>query len=139
MEPARDVPLSDDPEFPSGPWTGYWIEGGCRFRQDLVLSFVQGRMSGDGIDRIGRFSIRGSYDPESREVQWTKQYFGAHSVDYRGYREGRGIWGTWDCRGHRGGFHIWPREDEEVQRKRESEEAELRRMLEEIVPGIVYG
>jgi hypothetical protein len=31
-------------------------------------------------------------------------------VFYRGFREGKGIWGTWEIklRNH-GGFHIWPK------------------------------
>ena len=37
-------------------------------------------------------------------------YIGAHTVFYRGFREGKGIWGTWEIEilSH-GGFHIWPR------------------------------
>ena len=31
-------------------------------------------------------------------------------VFYRGFGEGKGIWGTWEIRWEaRGGFHIWPR------------------------------
>lgn len=139
MEPAREVPLAGDPDFPSGPWTGYWIEGGCRFRQDLGLVFTDGVVRGEGIDTVGRFAIQGHYDRELREARWTKAYFGAYTVEYVGYREGKGIWGTWDCQGHKGGFHIWPREDEEVRRRLEDEEIDLEKLLEGIVPGIVYG
>ena len=33
-----------------------------------------------------------------------------HDVFYRGFREGKGIWGTWEILWDaRGGFHIWPR------------------------------
>lgn len=33
----------------------------------------------------------------------------AHDVFYKGFREGKGIWGTWEIRKvGRGGFHIWP-------------------------------
>ena len=35
-------------------------------------------------------------------------YPGRHSVSYRGFREGKGIWGTWELGAYRGGFHIWP-------------------------------
>ena len=77
---------------------------------DLALTFSNGQMSGEGSDDIGRFLIRGRYDATSRECYWTKSYIGAHDVFYRGFREGKGIWGTWEIRslGH-GGFHIWPR------------------------------
>lgn len=139
MEPARDFPLPDDSEYPSGPWTGYWVAAGCRFRQDLVLRFSDRVMRGEGIDTIGRFVVEGSYDPESREVRWRKAYVGHHAVEYCGYREGRGIWGTWDCTGRKGGFHIWPREDLQGDSRLTADEIDLAKLLEDIVPGIIYG
>ncbi len=77
---------------------------------DLQLTFANGNMTGDGNDDIGRFLIKGRYDDASRECYWTKTYVGAHDVFYRGFREGKGIWGTWEItiQSH-GGFHIWPR------------------------------
>ena len=76
---------------------------------DLDLTFANGLMSGDGRDDIGLFLIKGKYDAQSRECHWTKSYLGGHDVFYRGFREGKGIWGTWEINlfGH-GGFHIWP-------------------------------
>jgi hypothetical protein len=75
----------------------------------LQLTFANGNMSGDGEDDVGRFLIKGRYDAASHECYWTKGYLGAHDVFYRGFREGKGIWGTWEItiRDH-GGFHIWP-------------------------------
>jgi len=77
---------------------------------DLHLTFTNGNMTGEGNDDVGRFLIKGRYDAASRECYWTKSYVGAHDVFYRGFREGKGIWGTWEIKllGH-GGFHIWPR------------------------------
>jgi len=102
--------VSDD-LFPSGPWTGFYnYQPGDRHRMDLHLSFANGRLSGDGNDDVGQFSIRGRYDAESKECWWTKTYLGSHDVRYRGFREGKGIWGTWEIAVFtRGGFHIWPR------------------------------
>jgi hypothetical protein len=78
---------------------------------DLHLSFANGNMAGDGTDDIGRFFINGRYDAANRECSWTKTYVGAHDVFYRGFREGKGIWGTWEIGIlSRGGFHIWPRQ-----------------------------
>jgi len=97
--------------FPSGPWTGFYNYGpGDRHRMDLHLAFANGSMSGDGNDDVGRFLIKGRYDSSNRECYWTKTYVGRHDVYYRGFREGKGIWGTWEIKlwGH-GGFHIWPR------------------------------
>jgi hypothetical protein len=133
-------PLEDDPDFLSGPWTGYWLEGGCRFRQDLALQFTKGKVAGEGIDTVGRFHVDGTYCTESREVAWTKAYFGAYSLDYRGFRETNGIWGVWESEGRRGGFHIWPRPEKNLPPKDEA----LRFLDEDeavaaIEPGIIYG
>jgi hypothetical protein len=100
--------------FPSGPWTGFYnYQPGARHGMDLQLSFVNSRMSGAGTDDIGRFTIRGRYDAASRECWWTKTYPGSHDVAYRGFREGKGIWGTWEINLFtHGGFHIWPRGSE---------------------------
>lgn len=77
----------------------------------LHLTFANGVMSGDGNDDVGRFLIKGHYDSQSAECYWTKSYVGAHDVFYRGFREGKGIWGTWEIGVfNHGGFHIWPRE-----------------------------
>jgi len=76
---------------------------------DLDLSFANGNMTGSGSDNIGPFSITGRYDPANQECYWTKSYLDAHDVFYRGFREGKGIWGTWEIGIFgRGGFHIWP-------------------------------
>ena len=106
--PDLDTP-SGDPDYPSGRWTGFYLERGARRGQDLDLSFVSGRMHGDGWDRIGRFVITGRYDGDTGAVRWTKSYLGAHDVHYTGFRDGKGIWGTWTIGALTGGFHIWPR------------------------------
>jgi hypothetical protein len=77
---------------------------------DLNLTFANGVLNGDGTDDIGAFFIRGRYDAGKRECHWTKTYVRRHDVFYRGFREGKGIWGTWEIAVHaHGGFHIWPR------------------------------
>jgi hypothetical protein len=78
---------------------------------DLRLTFANGTLSGTGSDDVGNFLIRGRYEASTGECYWTKSYLGAHDVFYRGFREGKGIWGTWEItiRDH-GGFHIWPRQ-----------------------------
>ena len=78
---------------------------------DLELTFKKGILRGSGRDRIGEFLFRGRYDVESGKCWWTKQYIGKHDINYQGYNEGRGIWGTWTWLPNpasRGGFHIWP-------------------------------
>ena len=109
-ENESDEPVADEPDFPSGEWVGFYQEAGSNRRQDLRLEFREGSIRGDGIDTVGHFTIRGGYDSEKREAWWTKQYLGGHSVSYRGFREIKGIWGTWEIPPvSRDGFHIWPR------------------------------
>lgn len=96
--------------FPSGPWTGFYnYSPGDRHRMDMHLTFARGGIAGEGNDDIGPFFIRGKYDATTLECHWTKTYPGSHDVFYRGFREGKGIWGTWEIGQVRGGFHIWPR------------------------------
>ena len=113
-----------DQLFPSGPWTGFYnYEPGDRHKMHLHLTFAGGSMSGDGNDDIGRFLIKGRYDAGTGECYWTKSYLGAHDVFYRGFREGKGIWGTWEITiQNHGGFHIWPREAGEGEAQSESAE-----------------
>jgi len=104
--------MDDDSDYPSGPWIGFYLyeANSIRHRQELTLNFKQGNLSGDGLDGVGAFIIRGKYARETREVWWTKNYLGGHAVFYRGFREGKGIWGTWEINSFaRGGFKIWPK------------------------------
>lgn len=97
--------------FPSGPWTGFFTYNHSpeKTRTDLILEFTNGRITGEGNDWVGPFVIDGNYDVQTNECYWLKLYVGQHSVFYRGFREGKGIWGTWEISNNwRGGFHIWP-------------------------------
>jgi hypothetical protein len=121
-----DPPVDQDSRFPSGPWTGYFLQRSLPGRQwmELQLTFNNGRIRGDGRDRIGAFTFTGRYDLGDGRCRWTKRYVGRHDVAYSGYNEGKGIWGVWEIPpSDRGGFHIWPvgmgdptvqAEDEEV-------------------------
>jgi len=110
--------------FPSGQWTGFYnYSPKDKHRMDLDLTFNAGKMSGDGNDDVGRFKVRGDYSEQTLECSWTKTYVGAHSVFYRGFREGKGIWGTWEITLHtHGGFHIWPKSAGEGEGQTESNE-----------------
>jgi hypothetical protein len=115
-----------DREFPSGPWTGFYTYRfhPSKYRTDMVLTFAQGRMTGEGQDNVGPFVVAGSYDTVSKECTWTKTYVAAHDVFYTGFREGKGIWGNWEIRGVRGGFHIWPLDSESEAEEKKLEEEE---------------
>ena len=112
MSEASRKDAMEDPEFPSGPWTGYFLSEGSRHEQDLELSFHDGVLGGHGDDGIGPFSVQGRYNRESMEVWWNKTYLGKHTVYYKGYREPKGIWGVWEIGDEaKDGFHIWPKGD----------------------------
>jgi len=88
----------------------------------LHLAFANGAIYGDGNDDIGRFLIKGGYDSQTSECYWTKSYVGAHDVFYRGFGEGKGIWGTWEIGiFNHGGFHIWPKQADDSAAISESE------------------
>jgi hypothetical protein len=120
---SPDMP---DPDFPSGPWTGFYqYPDGTRGQQDLRLTFSLGRMTGTGADEVGQFIIEGFYDTATKEARWLKSYPGGHAIQYRGFREGpvKGIWGTWFIRDDwQGGFHIWPLEGRSTDEQRKAAE-----------------
>jgi hypothetical protein len=96
--------------FPSGPWTGFFLDRRVpgRHQMELRLTFADGRMTGEGRDRVGTFAVDGVYSPADGRCAFTKQYVKRHAVHYAGYNEGKGIWGTWKLSDDTGGFHIWP-------------------------------
>ena len=115
----------------SGPWTGKWTEPNRPYRPSpnymyLHLSFSDGFLEGSGKDRVGIFSIRGSYDPEKLTCSFLKDY-ALHAVNYEGQRDGKGIYGRWSLPnypGIMGGFHIWPSGlEEKAQATREESES----------------
>ncbi|MBE0543729.1 MAG: hypothetical protein IH623_20480 [Verrucomicrobia bacterium] len=108
--------------FPSGPWTGFYnYRPQDKHRMELQLAFTNGRLTGEGNDDVGAFAVRGQFDIQSLECWWTKTYPGSHEVFYRGFREGKGIWGTWEITPFdHGGFHIWPRRAGEMETETES-------------------
>src|SRR5262245_31602227 len=105
--------LETDPRFPSGAWVGYFLQKWPplgRQPMELHLTFRAGALSGMGRDIVGAFSIHGHYHLADGRCDCVKQYDGRHAVHYRGFYEGKGIWGVWQIRTEdlRGGFHIWP-------------------------------
>jgi hypothetical protein len=105
--------LETDPRFPSGPWTGFFLQPALpgRHRMELHLTFRHGALTGEGRDWVGPFILRGRYDLADGKCYWTKRYLGQHDIHYQGFNEGKGIWGRWEFPGvpsHHGGFHIWP-------------------------------
>src|SRR6266446_455509 len=111
-------------DFPSGPWTGFYNYASStqKHRLDLMLTFGNHTISGDGTDDIGQFSVSGRFDEPNSECYWTKTYINGHDVYYRGFREGKGIWGLWELASESGGFYIWPLGHERGEQNHESAE-----------------
>ncbi len=106
-----DLSLEQDDRFPSGPWTGFFLQREIKGKSwmELVLTFKNGGVEGTGRDWVGPFLIKGKYSVEDGKCFWHKSYIGKHTLVYNGYNEGRGIWGMWEWdRLGKGGFHIWP-------------------------------
>ena len=123
--------LETDPRFPSGAWTGYFVQAG-KHAMDLQLTFRQGVLTGEGRDRVGRFVMKGKYSTLDGKCHWTKRYLGQHDVFYQGYNEGKGIWGTWEIQSWwQGGFHIWPEGMANAEELRLEEEAEPPQVIHE--------
>jgi hypothetical protein len=118
-EPADANAPETDSRFVSGRWRGFYIQSGTRGKQELILRFAGGVVSGEGRDPAGGFVVKGSYDTE-RGRAWINKVYPTHVVEYDGHAEpsaersvNGGIWGTWQIRyigapADRGGFHIWP-------------------------------
>lgn len=121
-------PLTEaDPRFPSGAWTGFFLQKEVpgRHWMELHLDFRDGVMTGEGRDRVGHFLVRGRYELEDGTCYWVKRYVGRHDVSYSGFNEGRGIWGTWEIPPYyKGGFHIWPEAMGDPTQRRLSAEAD---------------
>jgi hypothetical protein len=116
MSKSEQASLETDPRFPSGPWTGFFLQPLIpgRHLMELHLTFCQYEIKGEGRDWVGKFVIRGKYTLPDGRCHWTKRYIGKHDVFYQGFNEGKGIWGKWEILPdhgqvyQHGGFHIWP-------------------------------
>lgn len=110
-QPACPV-AETDPRFGSGRYRGFYVQFGIRTAQEMTLSFAGGRVTGWGLDPVGRFDVTGSYDVDRGRALWTKHYPGRHTVHYDVTAEVQhGMWGLWQIRGYlgdRGGFQLWP-------------------------------
>jgi hypothetical protein len=137
---TQAVELETDPRFPSGPWIGFFLQKEVpgRHQMELRLTFCQGRLTGEGRDWVGRFSMRGRYNLADGKCHWTKRYVGRHDVYYEGYNEGKGIWGVWEFSdtvhtvASRGGFRIWPEGMADPTGEHLTEEADLPVMVDSL-------
>ncbi|HMP58556.1 MAG TPA: hypothetical protein PKD86_04315, partial [Gemmatales bacterium] len=119
---------------------GFFLQKGLQGRQmmELLLSFRQEQVTGEGRDRVGPFLISGRYQLSDGQCWFHKRYVGKHDVFYKGYNEGKGIWGVWEIPPFlRGGFHIWPEGMGDPTQAHLEAEAELPVAVEEEVGDLV--
>lgn len=112
---SPDEQHETDDRFPTGPWIGFFLQpdSSQRHRMDLSLQFAQDRITGEGYDWVGEFTIAGTYNTKTGDCSWTKHYLGQHSVNYAGQARHRGIVGQWQIPElspfWTGPFFVWPR------------------------------
>lgn len=113
--PTADKHHEIDDRFPTGEWTGFFIQpdGNQRHVMDCVLEFAQGVMVGQGSDPVGEYTVDGTYLLDTGVCSWNKQYVGSHCVEYTGRASNRAIIGHWRISGTpdfwTGPFFLWPR------------------------------
>lgn len=137
--PERDTDRAESHRFfPSGDWEGFYLyrNDGEKHAMNFSLDFSNGRITGSGSDDVGGFSWKGTYNTEACTCSMTKQY-STHTIAYQGHADENGIWGNWTygdddtlnqfnevtrqkiiqvfANKMNGGFHIWPRKNEQVQ------------------------
>ncbi len=106
---------------------------------ELLLTFREETISGEGRDKVGNFIVRGHYTVADGKCRWHKRYVDQHDVYYQGYAEEKGIWGTWELHpkelyGHvKGGFYIWPEGLGDPTQTSLSTEADVPAPVEELV------
>lgn len=135
---SQSADLESDPRFPSGKWVGFFVDKRLpgKHQMEIAIKFTAGKMTGVGRDRVGKFTFDGRYDITDGKCAWVKSYVKAHAVEYSGFNEGKGIWGTWKLNWqglvYTGGFHIWPEGMADPTQPTISEEADV--PVEEIAP-----
>ena len=87
-ESKTDSAKSNEPEvttkFEGGAVTGKYYQYNIGHDMNFkYFSLRKGRVAGQGDDDIGAFTMAGTYN-ESGKVNFTKQYIGKHSVNYKG-------------------------------------------------------
>lgn len=104
--------------LPSGNWEGFYCYSSDthKHKMEIELHFKSGKITGTGVDDVGAFHWSGSYDLVSFKATMVKHYT-SHTVNYIGTIDENGIWGIWEIKQSylsiSGGFHIWPKKQEE--------------------------
>jgi hypothetical protein len=103
--------VSEQPEStPSGPRRaeGWWEQAGFGRQpmRELTIAIRDGRLTGAGIDVVGRFDLGGTLAGEGTLILM-KRYAGRHTVTYAGWHDGEGrLWGHWRLQAFSGRWMI---------------------------------
>lgn len=104
--------MNSNVDFPSGNWTGFYLESHRREPGWMHLHLVcdpQGAIQGEGVDYVGPWTLLGNFLLPNKQCVWTKRYVGRHKVTYDGQLSSDGIRGEWHIEPFlEGRFHIWP-------------------------------
>jgi hypothetical protein len=71
-------------------WTGWFRQGGQQHNMDIGLSISGNEVFGNGFDSVGAFTCYGNYSQHNGVMEFTKYYYGAHSVQYKGHHSKHG-------------------------------------------------
>lgn len=67
-----------------GAMSGWYEQSGRKTKMEIdFFEIKEARISGSGVDKIGRFEVNGSHGNDCR-FEFRKQYIGKHFVDYFG-------------------------------------------------------
>ncbi|VDI07451.1 Hypothetical predicted protein [Mytilus galloprovincialis] len=66
-----------------GVWPGYYVHDGVQYPWSMSIQFDRNSIFGGGSDSVGTFTINGSWNPLSKDINFVKAYT-LHTVSYTG-------------------------------------------------------
>ncbi|CAC5370218.1 unnamed protein product [Mytilus coruscus] len=66
-----------------GVWPGYYVYNGVQYPWSMSIQFNANSITGGGSDSIGNFTIGGSWNPLSKDINFVKAYT-THTVSCTG-------------------------------------------------------
>lgn len=82
-------------------WDGQFNQGGTDYPMEFNHMWfgAEGDVTGSGSDAVGQFNLNGTHSSYG-SVTFTKQYVGAHAVQYTGNLDGNSLTGEWEIVGN---------------------------------------
>ncbi|CAG2245951.1 unnamed protein product [Mytilus edulis] len=79
----NDVCCFDESYGRDGVWPGYYVHNGVQYPWSMSIQFDANSITGGGSDSVGTFTINGSWNPLSKDINFVKGYT-SHTVSYTG-------------------------------------------------------